>query len=31
VLFRSIALAKRMPLDKAMDIPVGFGWAVRLG
>jgi alpha-ribazole phosphatase len=27
----AIALAKRMPLEKCMDIPVGFGWAVRLG
>ncbi len=27
----AMALAKQMPLTKAMDIPVGFGWAVRLG
>lgn len=27
----AIAVAKRLPLDKAMDIPVGFGWAVRFG
>lgn len=27
----AIALAKRMPLEKSMDIPVGFGWAVRFG
>ncbi len=27
----AIALAKRLPLEKAMDIPVGFGWAVRFG
>ncbi|MES2883428.1 MAG: alpha-ribazole phosphatase family protein [Pseudomonadota bacterium] len=27
----AIALAKSMPLEKSMDIPVGFGWAVRFG
>jgi alpha-ribazole phosphatase len=27
----ALAMARRMPLDKAMDIPVGFGWAVRFG
>ena len=27
----AIAVAKRMPLERAIDIPVGFGWAVRLG
>lgn len=27
----AMAIAKKMPLDRAMDIPVGFGWAVRFG
>ncbi len=27
----AIALSKKLPLEKAMDIPVGFGWAVRFG
>lgn len=27
----AIAVAKKLPLEKAMDIPVGFGWAVRFG
>ncbi len=27
----ALAVAKKLPLDKAMDIPVGFGWAVRFG
>ncbi len=27
----ALAMAKRLPLEKAMDIPVGFGWAVRFG
>lgn len=27
----ALAVAKKMPLEKAMDIPVGLGWAVRLG
>ena len=27
----AIAMAKRIPLEKAIDIPVGFGWAVRFG
>lgn len=27
----AMAMAKRIPLEKAMDIPVGFGWAVRFG
>ncbi len=27
----ALAIAKRLPLEKAMDIPVGFGWAVRFG
>ena len=27
----AMAMARRMSLEKAMDIPVGFGWAVRFG
>lgn len=27
----ALALARQLSLDKAMDIPVGFGWAVRFG
>lgn len=27
----AMATARRMPLEKAMDIPIGFGWAVRFG
>lgn len=27
----ALSVAKKLPLEKAMDIPVGFGWAVRFG
>lgn len=27
----ALAMARRIPIDKAMDIPMGFGWAVRFG
>lgn len=27
----ALAIAKRLPLEKVVDIPVGFGWAVRFG